>query len=961
MRKIFIIALLGVAAMIVHAGRALADPSTFFTMSYSIGAAQWQNGHRIYPLQVIIHHTDPSSELQGRILFDARRMNTRQRLFSIRDSVQVEFPFSVNDIQNIIGNPAGIACLVSGHPLESKKVVLTPPMVLSSLLAGVDLPIQGQLLKKLYHDLQENEIWLQRFENIAPHLAENFAVGSFETVLAENWALLLQQIQSPLAELAVLSKSVREDTLQIIGRPFELPNGRQRDGNGEGESIVRQWYNQMSQSRFILSGVEVLRQLADSSEGWRQFLSSAIEGRRLEIVGGTWSDLFLPALSGESIVQQFLLGRKNLQFLKAECRVGCFPEIISQLPQILRQCGYQGLLVPISANVQTNQYRQRTTGPDGSAMTTVIAPDMERPPSLQEICPLLVGQYKAGFKHAVLMLPLADSSSWRTWQTLDHAAGLVAFPALRFSNASDLFTSDAVPTVTLRDTNYVHSFNGSFSFIRSQRMRLCEADLSEAELWAAVLKQGWSGTPLDSVRQQLLSMQDRAFYQGRGRENAIGHMAALHGSLHNMVASQLKMLSRSVHTQGKGLAVIVFNSLGWPRTALVSVAVPSGHNVKGVIDTDKKYAAFQVMDDTLCFVASDVPSMGYKTYWLQTGGREKEQMPMVKASEQFLENEFLRVEINAGNGQIQRFLDKRDNSDLWPAARTGNRLIASADSSSMEPVPCDKVESIRVIEASFQRGVRYTVSNSAVRLEVDYLVRPGVPQLEIRFRPLEWRAGVLISAEWPRPFQADSVECGAAFFCAPLRLDDRPRMIAGSDFLHLFNREKSLLIATPGYFCGRLDADKLTWNLLSPVDLALGDADASSTRGREINYLVQLESRRLSAVEASRLGQELRQPLVAVAEAGHDGVRPWLYSFFSCANGNMILSGAKPAEDGPGWILRLYQADGRPGKNVQLQAAESCKASRTDLFEQVTDSLRFRDGRVLFDCRPFEIVTIKGD
>ncbi|MFM6407918.1 MAG: alpha-mannosidase, partial [Microcystis sp.] len=112
------------------------------------------------------------------------------------------------------------------------------------------------------------------------------------------------------------------------------------------------------------------------------------------------------------------------------------------------------------------------------------------------------------------------------------------------------------------------------------------------------------------------------------------------------IANQIN-LPNPPHPQAKHF--LVFNSLNWERTQVISLAVESDNC--SVYDWNNCLCPSQLShDNQLLFLAENIPSVGYKLFWL---------VPNQQAAEQnlincqfILDNGLLKVTINSETGDI---------------------------------------------------------------------------------------------------------------------------------------------------------------------------------------------------------------------------------------------------------------------------------------------------------------------
>ena len=83
------------------------------------------------------------------------------------------------------------------------------------------------------------------------------------------------------------------------------------------------------------------------------------------------------------------------------------------------------------------------------------------------------------------------------------------------------------------------------------------------------------------------------------------------------------------------------------------------------------------------------------------------------------------------------------------------------------------------------------------------------------------------------------------------------------------------------------------------------------------------------------------------------------YSLLAFDAPNVIIETIKPAEDGDGLIVRLYECERRRGPVVLRAGFPRRAAWRTNLLGGNEAALVVDDGAVQLDVRPFQIITLR--
>ena len=82
-------------------------------------------------------------------------------------------------------------------------------------------------------------------------------------------------------------------------------------------------------------------------------------------------------------------------------------------------------------------------------------------------------------------------------------------------------------------------------------------------------------------------------------------------------------------------------------------------------------------------------------------------------------------------------------------------------------------------------------------------------------------------------------------------------------------------------------------------------------------------------------------------------------SFFSVNSPGVVIDTVKQAEDSRAIIVRLYESHGARGQIRLTSPLPVRKVTRCNFLEEDAAPLAWRNGRVTFAVRPFQIVTLK--
>ena len=248
----------------------------------------------------------------------------------------------------------------------------------------------------------------------------------------------------------------------------------------------------------------------------------------------------------------------------------------------------------------------------------------------------------------------------------------------------------------------------------------------------------------------------------------------------------LENLGLQLDTQGEGVPLVVYNPQSFDRTDLVTaeisafslpeklVAVHENETVPvQILKAPAKDGARETA--TVAFVAHNVPQMGLKLYRLvaETGHPPAEAPPLRVGSNPrpYLENEFLRVEIDPETGNIAHLFDKANSRESFHGQ--GNSLTAWEDTAQQairtskeyagpawdtgitgKKWDVDKAASVEVTEQGPTRAtIRVVRRFRDSQFTQDISLMPGVPRVDVAMT-LDWyeratflKAGFPVNAE----------------------------------------------------------------------------------------------------------------------------------------------------------------------------------------------------------------------
>jgi alpha-mannosidase len=477
----------------------------------------------------------------------------------------------------------------------------------------------------------------------------------------------------------------------------------------------------------------------------------------------------------------------------------------------------------------------------------------------------------------------------------------------------------------------------------------------------------------------------------------------------------LEFLGRRIDTSGlkQGRPLVIFNSLSWPVSSLVEVPVDKKKPFVSIEDSRGKKIPSQLIresDDKLktIFMAKDIPSLGYACY--QLSGERASASSFVrsrggprpggglKAGEYYLENSFLRVELDRKTGLIASIYDKKSKRNVldgpegnllqlledkprccesWNIGLTG-RLWELRDLDSLEIVETGPVRAVLRVRKSFRgpakRKFYPQVFESTPGTEYpssffiqDIILYRDRKIVDFCTQVDWWEDRLLLKVSFPV-----KVRSNKATYEIPYGHIRRPTTMNNS-------REKAMFevpsinwadLSGAGYGVSILSRSKYGYDIhgnLMRLTLLKSPAspDPTSTpdpladRGKHtIRYALLPHSGDWKKANVPGRGWEYNVPLRTVRTGRHKGKMAASGSFIQVSPAQVILAGIKKAEDSQDLVLRLYESQGKKATARLRFFRPPQEVHRADIMERSEGRINPRGKQVEIKIAANEIVTL---
>ncbi|MEM0946963.1 MAG: glycoside hydrolase family 38 C-terminal domain-containing protein [Pseudomonadota bacterium] len=773
----------------------------------------------------------------------------------------------------------------------------------------------------------------------------------------ESVPAALEQLRAELAE-AGASQDV---TLHAVGHAhmdiaYLWPVAQMRRKIARTSSNALRLMDEYPSFRFSNSQAALYKFLEEDYPEIFEGIRMAVARGQWEVMGGMWVEPDVNLAGSEALVRQLALARTYFRqkFGDSEAPVLWLPDSFGfpwSLPQLAKLAGIKWFCTNKPNWNQTNRMPSSTFWWKGLDGTKILSHVLTTPREVQHLpfptnyksdlsAPEVLGTWEhSTAKDKVRDLPICfgygDGGGGPTEgliQTAKAYAAMPGMPALQMSSVREAFEAMEDGAQGLPDWNdeiYLEGHRGvltSNGWIK-RRNREAEISLHEAEALAVMhgfdidLRDAWETVCLNQFHDILTGTAIRDVFDDAAED---------YDRVDGAIESTLDPLPKG--------QTIVQNTA--PQTIAPVVDTPDG---------PVQLAPIRPYEAAPLVAAPPAPGLSIR---IVPGGA-------------VLENAYILAEINHA-GQVARLWDKSEEREILAGGLTGNVLQLFEDRPlvwdawDIDPFFEDRLE---VLDSPASLDV---VEDTPVRvsLRVTRRFKSSMIQQDIRLTSVSKRIDFVSSVDWHEThtllkvaFPVD-VHAPRATYNIQWGSIERPTHrntswdaarfeVCGQSWADLSESGYGVALMSDFKYGYDIRDNVMRLSLIKSATMPDTEADQGAHR---FTYA-------LFPHEGSwRNGVEVEAAIVdhPVLLTGGSAVSPPV----TCNAPNVVLETLKPADRGPGFVLRFFESHRKKGP-IKLRLRDiPASVHLCDLMEQPTSELPVRDGIVAIDLRPFQIVSI---
>ncbi|WP_172254541.1 alpha-mannosidase [Saccharibacillus deserti] len=442
-------------------------------------------------------------------------------------------------------------------------------------------------------------------------------------------------------------------------------------------------------------------------------------------------------------------------------------------------------------------------------------------------------------------------------------------------------------------------------------------------------------------------------------------------------------LAERIHTEGEGTPYVIFNSLGWYRFATVTIEQAAGQEAYDS-EGERLEADYDEGSGSLTVYVPHIPSLGYKTIWLREAGAGAGAEPAAARQEgsstekgfpDVWEAPFYTVRFN-DRGEIVSLIDKQEEREVIQPGEAANVFQFFHD----RPTQWDAWD----IDPRFEKQPagaaelleRSVVASGGVRdiLRFRWKLGESIIEQDVIFYKYDRRIDFKTHVSWHEAhkllkvaFPVD-VLAEKATYEIPFGSLERPthRNTSWEQAQFEVCGHRFADVSERGYGVSLLNDCKYGYDIQgSTIRLSLLRApkwpDTQADLGEhDFTYSLYPHAGSWVSAHTVQAAAALNQELPVVRTTAHPGdLSPSMESILFTGE-HVILDTIKPAEDGTGLIVRMYEsAGGRETVGLNFRYAFE-RAVLSGALEEDGEELDLIENAALWlTFKPYEIKTVK--
>lgn len=735
-------------------------------------------------------------------------------------------------------------------------------------------------------------------------------------------------------------------------------------------------------------------------------IKKKIEEEQWEITGGMWVESDTNVPSGESLIRQFLLGKRYIkeEFGK-DSKLLWLPDVFgysAALPQIMKKSDMDYFMTTKISWNQFNHFPYDTfmwRGMDGSEIFThfITTPEdgswfytYNGQLEPQEITGIWEN-YRDKDKNDELLLAFGwgDGGGGPTKEMLEHARvmkNIPGIPKVQIDHTENYFKRihDTIPKETLNVWEgelYFELHRGTYTSQAytkraNRKAEILMHDVEFLSVLSDVLKneEVYPAKTINKMWENILLNQFHDVLPGSSIRQVYEDCKEIYDEIDQQGNELLvKAEERLFAAAGEQDIVVVVNTTGWVRDDILSLPYTDKITPDtSFTDTQGVALKTQATKEELVIFVEEIPAYGFKKIVInKEQGATKE--AKLKVSKSHLENRYFSIDLN-DNGEIVSFYDKQNNRQLC-TGQPMNVLQAFEDKPlrfdawdidvfyKEKPYGPMELVSREVLEEGSVRGVlRLTWKFNESIITQDMMIYEDKERIDFKTM-VSWKEKqVLLKAFFPVDIHTNE----ATFEIQHGNIKRSTHTNTEWDFARFeVSAHKWVDVSEGDYGVSLLNDCKYGHDIHENViglTLIKSAIRPDETADRCDHYFTYSLYPHKGSWQDSMVQQEATQlnvPLLAKHTTQESGNMD-SFGFLQVDADNIVIDTIKKAEDEKAIIVRLYEYKNRKGKPVTMSfGVPVTRVVETNMIERELAEVPVENNEIQFNITGYEVKTFK--
>ena len=714
-----------------------------------------------------------------------------------------------------------------------------------------------------------------------------------------------------------------------------------------------------------------------------------VKNGQWEIVGNAWVEADTNIASGEALVRQLLYGR---EFFMKEFGVSSdiywLPDCFGftwALPQIIKRSGMKYFMTSKLFYNDTNEFPHSVFRWRSHSGDEILAYLCKQPYQSEYNAEYVTSLRKNNRQNSIVdvscgMFGYGDGGGGCTYKQVETGKRIEKLPGMpKTTNGkvADFFKAidgdfDKLPVYD--GELYYENHRGTFTsqaFIKENNRR-GEFMMRNAEILNVFGGKEYPAEKMEEAWKILLINQFHDILPGTSIHEAMENTREEYAQLRQLGGELVRMGKDGIlnKVSVKDDSVLVWNMLTWQTKGIVKAEIP--YMAKGIKNSDGKLLTSKVYEENgkyyIEFLADPVPAFGYGVFTLCDETAEVEN---VKVTKNTIENKYLKVVLD-DNGLIDEVTDKTTGRQILTGK--GNLMTISHDKPihesawnmefdyQMKSWELRDAESVEVVEASPLRGaVRVVRKFHESTITQDIILEKDKPTLDFD-TTVDWHEREkVLKAEFPVDIRNRNASCEIAHGAAeyPTHYNtcyDQAKFE--------FCAHKWADLSEGGYGASIINDCKYGYNVhdnMMKITLLRGPIcpDPMGDLGmHHFRYSFYPHAGTWRDADTVRLGFEENVRLEGEFIGGTGG-NDVGHTYAKLEGESVILDAVKPAQDGRGYIVRMYESETRHCTVKASFELDYSKVIECNLMECDEQEIDCENGEFTFKMKPHEVKTFR--